>query len=242
MSCRLAAHRDGESVTKEVCVILPALNEERTVGLVIDEIPVSDLESRGYKTSIIVVDNGSTDGTGRIAAEKGARVVTEPRRGKGMALRAGFEAAEGDFVFMLDSDYTYPAVHITDMLTLLEGEHDVVLGSRLKGHIEDGAMTGLNKVGNRLLALITNVLYGTRISDPCTGCWGLRADVARGLDLQARGFDIEVNMLTEIARNGFRVAEVPIGYRRRKTRPKLNSLRDGFRIGKTLVRRKFRSR
>ncbi len=228
-------------MTKEVCVILPALNEEHTVGLVIDEIPVREMEERGYKTSVLVVDNGSTDRTGDIASEKGALVISEPRRGKGMALRAGFAAAECDFVFILDSDYTYPATHIPDMLELLEDRWDVVLGSRLKGHIEDGAMTGLNRVGNRLLALIANLLYGMRISDPCTGCWGLRADVAKGLDLQARGFDIEVNMLTEIARNGFSIAEVPIGYRKRKTRPKLNSLRDGFRIGKTLVRRRFRS-
>jgi dolichol-phosphate mannosyltransferase len=127
------------------------------------------------------------------------------------------------------------------MLELLEDRCDVVLGSRLKGHMDDGAMSRLNRVGNRLLALMANVLYGTRISDPCTGCWGLRADVACELNLRATGFDIEVNMLTELARNGYRIAEVPIGYRKRKTRPKLNSLRDGFRIGKTLVRRRFRS-
>ena len=227
---------------KEVCVILPALNEEHTIGLVIDEIPVRAMEEKGYRTSILVVNNGSTDRTEDVAREKGVAVITEPRKGKGMALKAGFAAAKCDFVFMLDSDFTYPATHIPEMLELLEGDCDVVLGSRIKGHIEDGAMTSLNRVGNRLLALIANVLYGTRISDPCTGCWGFRADVTRELDLQASGFDIEVNMLTEVARNGFSMAEVPIGYRKRKTRPKLNSLRDGFRIGKTLVRRRFRSR
>jgi dolichol-phosphate mannosyltransferase len=226
---------------KEVCVILPALNEEPTIGLVIDEIPVREMERRGYKTGILVVDNGSTDRTGDIAREKGARVITEPRKGKGWAIQAGFAAAKCDFVFMLDSDHTYPANHIPEMLELLEGTCDVVLGSRLKGHIEDGAMTRLNRVGNRMLAMMANLLYGTSISDPCTGCWGLRANVACELDLQATGFDIEVNMLTELARNGFSIAEVPIGYRKRKTRPKLNSLRDGFRIGKTLVRRRFRS-
>jgi dolichol-phosphate mannosyltransferase len=228
-------------VPKEVCVVLPALNEEQTIGLVIDEIPVKGMERMGYRTNIIVVDNGSTDRTGNIAREKGARVISEPRRGKGMALRAGFAAAEGDFVLMLDSDHTYPADHLPDMLALLEDRCDVVLGSRLRGRIEAGAMTRLNRVGNRLLALMTNLLYGTSISDPCTGCWGLRAGVVKGLDLKATGFDIEVNMLTEIARNSFKVEEVPIGYRKRKTRPKLNSLRDGFRIGRTLVRRRFGS-
>ena len=158
-----------------------------------------------------------------------------------MAIRAGFEAANSDFVFMLDSDHTYPAVHIPAMLEMLESGYDVVMGSRIKGTIMDGAMTNLNRIGNRLLALMTNFLYGTKISDPCTGCWGLRADVIKELKLVARGFDIEVNMLTEIARNGYRIAEVPIGYRKRKTLSKLSSLRDGFKIGKTLVRRRFRS-
>ena len=227
-------------MTKEICVILPALNEEDTIGLVIDEIPAKEMEEKGYRTTILVVNNGSTDRTGHVAIERGARVIEEPRRGKGMAIRAGFEEAQCDYLFMLDSDFTYPAIHIPAMLEILEGGCDVVLGSRLKGRIEAGAMTTLNRVGNHLLALITNLLYGTRISDPCTGCWGFRGEVVRSLKLEARGFDIEVNMLTEIARNGYRVTEVPIGYRKRKTRPKLNSLRDGFRIGKMLVRRRFR--
>jgi glycosyltransferase involved in cell wall biosynthesis len=225
---------------KKICVILPALNEESTIGLVIDEIPKVELENKGYKTDILVVNNGSRDRTGEIAIEKGAQVVFEPKKGKGQAIRTGFEAVQCDFVFMLDADYTYPAVHITAMLEMLESGYDVVMGSRLKGLMMDGAMTSLNRVGNQMLALMTNVLYGTGISDPCTGCWGLRAGVVKELKLEANGFDIEVNMLTEIARNGYKMTEVPIGYRKRKTRPKLNSLRDGFRIGKTLVRRRFR--
>ncbi len=227
---------------KEVCVILPALNEEGTIGMVIDEIPVKEMEGRGYKVDVMVVNNGSNDRTEEVAREKGARIIWEPRRGKGMAIRAGFEAMSCDYAFILDSDYTYPAGHIPQMLEILEEGCDVVMGSRLRGCMAEGAMTPLNLVGNHLLALMTNVLYGTKISDPCTGCWGLRAEVVKQLKLEARGFDIEVNMLTEIARNGYRITEVPIDYRRRGTRTKLNSLRDGFRIGRTLVRRRFRHR
>jgi len=227
-------------LNKEISVILPALNEEGTIGKVIDEIPREEIERKGYEVNIIVVDNGSTDRTGEIAREKGARVIWESRRGKGMAIRAGFEALSGEFVFILDADYTYPAVHILEMLDVLEDGYDVVMGSRLKGQIAEGAMTTLNRAGNRLLALMTNVLYGTRISDPCTGFWGLRCQVARGLDLHARGFDIEVSMLIEVARNGCIIIDVPIGYRRRSTRPKLNSLRDGSRIGRMLMKRRLR--
>lgn len=225
---------------KEVCVILPALNEVGTIGKVIDEIPREEMERRGYRTNILVIDNGSRDGTGEVAREKGARVIVEPRRGKGIAIRTAFEALSGDFVFILDADYTYPATHLSEMLEVLEDGYDVVIGSRLKGQMSEGAMSTLNRVGNRLLALMTNVLYGTKISDPCTGCWGLKREVAEGLELKARGFDIEVNMLTEMARNGCRITEVPITYRRRLSPPKLRSLRDGFRISRMLVRNRFR--
>jgi len=229
------------SLTKEVCVVLPALNEEGTIGLVIDEVPREDLERKGYKVSVLVVDNGSTDRTGEIAREKGAQVIVEAARGKGRAVRAGFRAAKCDFVFMLDADYTYPATHITEMLEALENGYDVVMGSRLKGDMGEGAMSTMNLAGNRLLAMLANALYGTRISDPCTGCWGFRYAVTKRLNLSADGFDIEANMLTEIARDGHKVTEIPIHYRRRATPPKLNSLRDGLQIGRMLVTTRFRS-
>ena len=225
---------------KEVCVVLPALNEEHTVGLVIDEIPVADIEKRGYKTYVMVVDNGSTDDTGRVAREKGAEVIEVKQRGKGVALRTAIKALRGDYVFMLDADYTYPATHLVEMLELLEGGGDVVIGSRLKGRMMKGSMSMFNRVGNHLLALMANILYGTRISDPYSGCWGFRRDVIEKLNLDANGFDIEANMLTEVARNGYQIAEIPIQYRRRTTPPKLNSVRDGFKIGRTLLRNRFR--
>ncbi len=229
-------------MAKEVCVILPALDEENTIGMVIDEIPREEIERRGYEVDIVVIDNGSIDRTGEIARERGAQVVVEPTRGKGMAIRAGFEALSCDFVFILDADYTYPATYIPEMLEVLEGGYDVVTGSRLKGQMSEGAMSNLNLAGNRLLALMTNILYGTRISDPCTGCWGLSGKALKQLKLNATGFDIEANMLTEVAMNGCRITEIPISYRRRSTPPKLKSLRDGFKIGKMLVSNRFRPR
>ncbi len=225
---------------KEVCIVLPALNEEESIGKVIDEIPGEEMGRRGYKHRVIVVDNGSKDRTGEIARAKGAEVIVEPLRGKGRALRAAFKRCSGDFVFIMDSDYTYPATHIPEMLEKLEEGYDVVMGSRLQGRMKRGAMSKLNQVGNRLLALMTNVLYGTRISDPCTGYWGMKWEVVRDLELDAVGFEIEVDMLAQIARDGHSITEIPIQYRRRSTPPKLRSLRDGFRIGKMLLRKRFR--
>lgn len=225
---------------KEVSIILPALNEEETIGKIIDEVPVEDMEGRGYRAEIIVVDNGSTDKTREIAEAKGARVITEPSRGKGRAIRTAFESVSGDFVFMIDADFTYPATYIPRMLELLEGGYDVVLGSRLKGQREEGAMSRLNLVGNHLLALLANLLYGTRVSDPCTGYWGFKGNVVKSLKLDAVGFELEANMLAEIARQGYRVTELPILYRRRPNQAKLGSLKDGFKIGQTLIRKRFR--
>jgi len=227
-------------MAKQVCIVLPALNEEDSIGLVIDEIPIADMEKKGYQTRVLVVDNGSRDKTGEIARGKGAEVVVQPVRGKGMALRTAFKSVSGDFVFILDADYTYPATYIPEMLEKLEAGYDVVMGSRLKGRMKEGAMSTLNLVGNRLLALMANVLYGTRISDPCTGCWGFKYEVIRGLELGAVGFEIEADMLTEIARNGCKITEIPIYYRRRATPAKLKSLRDGFKIGRMLLRKRFR--
>ena len=226
-------------MTKEVCIVLPALNEEEHIGRVIDEIPSEEMRRRGYKARILVVDNGSEDRTGEIASGKGVEVIEETTRGKGMAIRAAFNSLSGDFVFILDADYTYPATHILEMLDKLEDGYDVVIGSRLKGHMPKGAMSKLNLVGNHLLAFIANTLYGTRISDPCTGFWGLRQETIKDMELNATGFEIEADILTEISKNGYRITEIPIQYRRRTSPPKLNSLRDGLRISKFLLRKRF---
>ncbi|GAH63712.1 unnamed protein product, partial [marine sediment metagenome] len=104
---------------QKLVIILPALNEEGTIGKVIDEIPRAILEERGYQVKVLVVDGNSTDLTRQIAQEKGVEVIIEPRKGKGRAMRTAFEQVKVDFVFMLDADYTYPAAYIPDMLDML---------------------------------------------------------------------------------------------------------------------------
>jgi len=224
---------------KKVSVIFPALNEEETIGKVIDEVPVGDIAAMGYSVEIVVVDNASTDGTAGIAAARGARVISEPRRGKGRAIRTAFAQAEADYVFMLDADYTYPSVHIPQMLKLLEGGCDVVLGSRLKGQRDPGSIKKFNLVGNYLLSFMASVLYMKRISDLCTGFWGFRREVIKNMIIDAAGFDLEANMLAQVAKRGYRIGTVPIGYRRRPTASKLGSVKAGFHIGRTLLRKRF---
>jgi len=225
---------------KRVSIVLPALNEEETVGRVIDEIPKDELERRGLGVQVVVVDNNSTDGTKEVAQQKGATVIVEPNRGKGRAVRAAFRSIDGDFVFMLDADYTYPATYVPAMLDLLEDGWDVVRGSRLKGQIEAGAMSRLNLVGNHVLVFMARALYGAEISDLCTGLWGFRREVVESLKLNSIGFELEADIFAEVTKRRYRVAEIPIRYRPRPTPSTHGSWRIGFRIGRTLIMRRFR--
>jgi glycosyltransferase involved in cell wall biosynthesis len=222
-----------------VSIILPTLKEEATIGKVIDEIPRQTLTQQGYDVSILVVDGNSPDKTREIAKEKGAEVIIEPRKGKGKAMQTAFQAVDANFVFMLDADYTYPATYILEMLDLLRAGSCVVIGSRLKGKIEKGAMSRLNIIGNHLLTLMANILHGGKTSDLCTGFWGFRSEVLKDLNLSADGFDFEADLFVQISRSGYSIAHVPIIYRRRPTKQKLNSLKDGFKIGWKLIEDRF---
>ena len=223
----------------KICVILPALNEELTLGKVIDEIPCQTLDDEGYHVEVVVVDNNSTDGTRQVALAKGARVIDEPRRGKGRAVRTALASVKADFIFMLDSDYTYPALYIPEMVKILCQGHSVVIGSRLRGRREKGAMGKLNLFGNFLLSLMASILYQKRISDLCTGCWGFRGEIIPKLKLAAEGFQLEAELFTQLAKKGYRVAEIPIYYRSRAAKTKLNRIKDGIKIGKMLLARRF---
>ena len=223
---------------ESVAVVIPTLNEERSIGKVIDDVPVADLLQNGLETAVYVIDGQSTDNTREIAVENGATIILEERKGKGSAIQKAFKSISADYAVMVDGDDTYPIEMATQMICVLK-KYDVVIGSRLKGTIEPGAMTRLNVVGNTLLSLLARALFGVRISDVCTGFWGYRSDAIRRLDLAAPGFEIEANMFAECVRNGLRIAEIPITYRARKDRPKLASMRDGIKIGLFLCKRRL---
>lgn len=224
---------------RSICVILPALNEELTIGKVIDEIPRQALEKEGCRVDVLVVDGNSSDRTRQIAQDKGVRVIVEPRRGKGRAMRTALGLVKADFIFMLDADYTYPATYIPQMLKVLLKDSPVVIGSRLRGRREKGAMRPMNLIGNFLLTRIANILYRARISDLCTGYWGIRGEVIPKIDLKANGFQLEAELFTQLVRKGYSIAEVPIHYRRREGKAKLSGLKDGIKIGWMLLIRRF---
>lgn len=223
-----------------VDVVIPALNEAATIGMVLDEIPFDQLASAGFAARAVVVDNGSTDATAEIARGRGAQVIVESLRGKGNAMRRAFRETKADYVVMLDGDATYPATHIPDMLEVLRNGHDVVIGSRLRGKRAPGSISRVNIIGNHLLTWIACILYGKRTSDLCTGYWAFRGSALPLLQLTSRGFTLEAELFSEVARNRLSLGEVAINYRRRPTPTKLRALRDGARIARILLRKRFR--
>jgi glycosyltransferase involved in cell wall biosynthesis len=231
----------GQEAKETVAVVIPTLNEERSIGTVIGGVPVADLLQNGFKTAVYVIDGRSTDNTREIAVEKGAQVITERRRGKGAAIQTAFRAVDADYVIVVDGNNTYPISVVTEMLRLLQ-TNDVVIGSRLKGFIGPGAMTRLNVLGNTLLTLLARALFSINVTDVCTGLWGYRGDAIRRLELAAQGFEIEADMYSECARKGLSIAEIPIHYRARADHAKLAAIRDGLRIGAFLCRKWCMSR
>ena len=221
-----------------VAVIIPTLNEARSIGKVIDGVPVARLLENGFETAVYVADGRSIDDTRKIAVEKGAHVILADGRGKGSAVQAAFESINADYAIMVDGDNTYPIEMAPEMTRLLK-TYDIVIGSRLKGTRAPGAMSRLNVVGNTMLSLLARALFSVPISDVCTGLWGYRRDALRCMSLSAIGFEIEADMFAECVRKGLRIAEIPITYRARVDQPKLSSLRDGVRIGLFLCKRRM---
>lgn len=220
----------------KVSVVLPSKDEQETIGSCIEEIKRT-LNDKGFDVEIVVADN-SEDKTPAIAREMGAEVITPDRRGYGYAYRYAFKhlrAKHGrypDYIVIGDADGTYDFSEIPRLLEpLMRGEADLVLGSRLKGRIEKGAMPWYRRwIGNPLLTRFLNLFYKAGVSDAHSGFRALRGEALDRLELNSDGMEFASEMLMDAARKGLRITEVPITYRRRMHgRSKLSSLQDGWR-------------
>ena len=192
---------------------------------------------------IIVVDDGSTDGTQEVAerwaaGREGVTVVSKPAGGKGSAVRAGIEHVEGEIVVVQDADLEYDPADVPALIEPIErGLADVVFGSRLSGGRPQRAYLFWHLVGNRFLSLLTNVLYNTTLSDMETGYKALRTDVLRSLDLRQNGFGIEPEITAKVCRRKLRIYELPIAYYGRTyAEGKKITWRDGFKAIFVLLR------
>lgn len=219
---------------KDTVFLLPAYNEEKSIGEVISEI-----KEQYPHAGIITVDNNSSDNTPRIAKEFGATVLSETCQGKGYAIRKGFrhilDNTDAKYVIMLDSDHTYDPRDAESLrLALIKEGYDIILGSRLKGKIASGGLPGIRMLGNRSFTFLMGSFYGVKVSDICTGYWVFtREGMAKLLEypLTAKGFELEAEMVIKAAKLGLRVGENPINYRNRLAgESRLNTFSDGLKI------------
>jgi hypothetical protein len=208
---------------------MPTLNEEEGVSTCIEQIKRAIAEL-GVPTEIIISDS-SDDRTPDIARREGAIVVEPDEMGYGYAYRYAFERARGEYIAMGDADVTYDFESLPKLLRpITDGNADIVLGSRLNGTIERGAMPLLHKyVGNPLLTWFLNAFYDADVSDAHSGFRVFTRDALNRLDLSSDGMEFASEMLMKASTNGLTIEEVPIVYHRRKGDATLHSFRDGWR-------------
>ncbi|MGP8189776.1 MAG: glycosyltransferase family 2 protein [Methanobacterium sp.] len=223
----------------DLSFIIPAYNEEESIGPLL-----KNLKTKYPNSKISVIDNNSNDKTAEIALKIGAEVIFEKKQGKAHAMSTGFKHSDSKYVVMLDADNTYDPIDAKKLVEPLKnGEVDLVLGSRLAGTIEKGAISTINIIGNHILSFIASFLYHP-VSDVCTGYWAFNEkiiDYIREVGLDCAGFEMEAEMFAKISKCKFKIAEIPISYKTRKDKPKLNSFSDGFKIFKTLLKHKLNS-
>lgn len=219
----------------DVSVVMPCLDEAASVGRCVAE-AFAAFEASGFQGEVIVVDNGSSDGSPSVAHAAGATVVSEPRRGYGNALRAGFAAASGEVVVMADADSTYDFRQMGALVDPVRaGVADLMLGSRL-----DSArltMPFLHRtVGTPVLSMLISRVGGPQVSDSQSGFRAFRRDRLSALGLQSSGMELASEMLLRAAQEGWRVSEVPVGYHKRIGESKLATIPDGLRHLRLIVR------
>ncbi len=243
----------------KLSIIMPVYNERATIEEIVRRVRAVDLtvhvngsnptleNSVTLEREIVIVDDGSSDGTRDILTvwreqqQPDLRIVFHPQNGgKGAALRTGFQHATGDILVIQDADLEYdPRDYVRLLAPLLEGRAPVVYGSRFLGGPRSAMSLG-HTMGNKMLTICTNLLYGTSLSDmeTCYKCF--RRDVIAGMPLRSRRFEIEPELTAKILKRGYTIFEVPISYNGRDFHEgKKITWRDGFSAVRTLIRYRF---
>jgi glycosyltransferase involved in cell wall biosynthesis len=222
---RFAGDRDDALL---VSVVIPCLNEAENIEECVRRSQQA-LEEAGMVGEVIVADNDSSDGSAELAAAAGARVVHEPRRGYGSAYLAGFAAARGQYIVMLDADMTYPFKDIPRFVEQLRDGAQLVMGDRMD-NIQPGAMHWVNRyIGNPILSGTLNLFFRTGIRDAHCGMRGFRRDILPQLDLRTTGMEFASEMVIRASKEKLDIREFPISYAPRGGETKLSRWRDGWR-------------
>jgi glycosyltransferase involved in cell wall biosynthesis len=226
-------------VEDQTSLIIPARNEAVSIGAVV----AAARAGCPRLAEIVVVDDGSTDGTADAAREAGARVVSlSPNRGKGVALRTGVAAAAGAVLAFIDADGQDDARELPRLLEALRPDVDMVIGSRFLGTIAPGAITPLHRAGNIALTWWFNQLFDASLSDTQAGFRVVRRDALLLDALRASRYEIETELTAHVLRRGGRVVEVPVSRAPRAGGATgFETARDGLRILRTMTRERLRA-
>jgi glycosyltransferase involved in cell wall biosynthesis len=228
-------------LSSKISIVIPALNEEAGIGKTLDSIPRQKLVEMGYEIEVVVVDNASIDKTGEIARKLGAIVVYEPKRGYGVAYKAGFSNASGDIIVTCDADGTYPIEDVPRLIGILNEQKLDFLNTNRFLYMNNGAMSLRNKLGNNILTMVMRSLYHLDIKDSQSGMWIFKRNILNGLNLEYATWDFSQELKLEAcfyARCKWN--EIPINYYNRVGHGKLNGWVAGFRDLYFLFKKRIR--
>ena len=222
----------------ELTILMPCLNEAKTIGLSINEAK-RFLTENNIDGEILVADNMSADNSAEIAEKCGARVISVREKGYGNALIGGIKAAKGKFIIMGDCDMSYDFYNLGLFMEKLREGYALVMGNRFKGGIEKGAMPFLHKLGVPFLSFLGRVRYKVNVGDFHCGLRGFDREKALTLGLSSDGMEFATEIIARFALGGYKIAEIPTVLRKDKRDGKshLRSIPDGLRHLKLMLRK-----
>lgn len=209
----------------KVTILMPALNEEESIEKTLESIPEGKLKSMGYETEILIVDGCSTDRTRELAKALGAKVIIS-QRGYGRQYKEGFKIAGGEIIVTADSDYSYPMEQIPELIDILIKENLEFISTNRFAFMEKDSMAALNKIGNRLLTFLTNILFRYDLKDSQSGMWVFRKNILDRFKLNGNGMSLSQEIKIRAFQN-CRSGEVDSDYRKRVGKVKLRKFIDG---------------